>query len=195
MLHSLNTVRALKDPLKQYMVDFDITKSTAFKTAQTVGKLIAKAGGVKESAIKNMMDLKDFKLRAQSFSYPGIKIKQSELCINGFTRRIGTIQDKSGVWKCKVTEDMNGGAIQLLQSWCDCIHNTELGLRLPSITYATTCKVTIYNSKGEQTRKIYLRGFYPIEYSVSEMNPSSSEPVSLDVSFNYDFFSYTEHAI
>jgi hypothetical protein len=31
-------------------------------------------------------------------------------------------------------------------------------------------------------------GFYPISYSVGNLNPSSSEPVSINVKFNYDYF-------
>lgn len=215
MLQPLNTIRNLDDPLKQYMVEFDIKESPVISLVESVGKGINSLAGTMDALstlnfknisnpLKNFKDansiakVSDLKFRASSFSYPGTKIKQTSLNINGFNRKIGTIQNKSGVWKCKVDENCgasHGSIIQLIQNWCDCIHSSEFGLRFPSIMYATTCVVSICSPTGAKIRSIYLRGFYPIEYSVGEINPSSSEPVSINVSFNYDFFSYSRYVI
>lgn len=191
MLQTLSNVRGLKDPLKQYMVEFEITEFPIINFITMAGKVINAIGNVGKP--NPVADIKDLKFRALSFSYPTPKIKQTETVINGFSRKIGSIQDKSGTWKCRITENYDGSIIQLLQNWCDCIHNTELGFRLPSIAYTTTCQVIIYNIKGKKSRRIYLRGFYPIEYTVGEINPSSSDSVEIDVTFNYDFYSGTEH--
>ena len=193
MLQNLDTIKGLKDPLKQYMVDFEISEFPVLNIVGLVGKAINMVGNLGKPNL--VAKPRDIKFRALSFTYPGTKIKQTEISINGFNRKIGSIQDKSGVWKCKVTENYDGSIIQLLQNWCDCIHNTEFGLRLPSLLYSTTCQVTIYNVNGKKSRRIYLRGFYPIEYSVGEINPSSSEPLTINVSFNYDFYSGTEHLL
>jgi len=174
MLQPLNTIKTLDDPLKQYMVEFDIKESPIVALVDKVGKLINAAGALGKTT--KTAKIKDLKLRASSFSYPGAKIKQTELNINGFKRKIGTIQDKSGVWKCTVTENCgakNGSILQLIENWCNCIHSTELGLRFPAISYVTTCTVTIYKTDGSPFRKVFLRGFYPIEYSVGNIDPNS----------------------
>ena len=198
MLRKLEDIKTLKDPLKQYMIDFSIPEIPAVLAAKTMNTLTEATGATFGKTW--MASIKDFKFRATSFSYPSCKIKQIETVVNGFTKKIGILQDKSGVWKCNVIDDYKGGIIQLIQSWCDCIHNTEFGITLPSVLYSTTCQITINKPTGNavedddkkrpNARKIYLRGFYPISYSVGEINTSSSDPVTCSVEFNYDFYSY-----
>lgn len=190
MLRTLNEIRQVKDPLKQYMVEFDITELPTLKVIGITSKLIQGIGSLGKGS--KTASAKDFKFRAQSFTYPGTKIAQTELTINGFTRKSGCQQNKSGVWKCTVVDDYDGSVSDFIQGWCDCIHCTELGIKLPLIAYSTTCSVTVNKPGGGNGRRFSLRGFYPIEYSVSQINTSSSDPVTLDVSFNYDFFSGTQ---
>jgi hypothetical protein len=193
MLQSLGTIKTLNDPLKQYMVEFDIREFPVSTVINTHAKFIGMLGNL--GKYNRMTSFKAFKLRAQSFSYPTSKIKQTEVNINGFKRKIGSLQDKSGTWTCKVFDDYEGGVSQLIQSWMDCIHNTETGIRLPATLYSTTCQVSINTKDGGKERSIYLRGFYPISYTINEINVNSSEPVTVDVTFNYDFFSGTEHGL
>ena len=191
-LHSLNEVRKLNDPLKQFQVKFTI--------AMTPGMAIAiaqqKAAGV-TSGNFSTIDAETFELRCTSFSYPGTKLGQSDLLIGGFRRRLGTIQNKSGVWECKIVEDQEGAVLNTIQSWCDLIHNPFTGMRVPSTYYVTSCIVDIVSTEerggiyGNKGRRIYLKGFYPIEYNVGQIDASSSKPVEITVKFNYDWFTET----
>lgn len=193
MLHTLDSVKTLRDPLKQYMVEFTISEFPVSTVINTYAKFINMLGSL--GSASKMASFKDLKFRAETFSYPTSKIKQTELNINGFKRKIGSIQDKSGTWTCKITEDYRGGVMQLIQNWLNCVHNTETGIRLPSVLYSTNCEVAIRQPDGKAVRKLFLRGFYPISYTVNEINASSSDPVSVTVTFNYDFFSNTEHGL
>jgi len=184
MLRSLNEIRGLRDPIKQNQVDFIISDFPGVNLARITQQIWGKVSGNKEIATT-----KELRLRATMLTYPGTKIKQSELVLAGFKRRLGTVQDKSGVFTCKITEDNGGSVINLIQAWCDIIHNNMLGYRLPNAFYNVYCQIELGGHCGPQhKRTIYLKNFYPIEYSVNEIDASSSNPIDITVKFNYDFF-------
>lgn len=194
-LHTLNDIRGLQDPLKQFQIKFTISMVPALLLALTQQKATGLVSGNFST-----VDAETLELRCTSFTYPGTKLGQSSLTIAGFRRKLGTIQNKSGVWNCKITEDQNGGVVNTIQSWCDLIHNPFSDVRLPSVGYVSTCVVDIQsadtrnglwrhvytNTKG---RRIWLKGFYPIEYTVGQIDASGSQPVEIDVKFNYDWWS------
>lgn len=195
-LKRLNEIRNLKDPLKQFQVTFSISMIPALWLAiqqQKASGIITGNG--------DTVDARTIELRCTSFSYPGTKLGQSSTTIAGFRRKLATIQNKSGTWSCKITEDQNGGVMNTIQSWCDLIHNPFNGIRMPSTIYVTTCVVKIRSAEmnqddyGQNGRTLWLKGFYPIEYSVSDIDASSSNAVEIDVKFNYDWWSETPTGI
>jgi len=195
-LHSLNSIRKLDDPLKQFQIKFTISMIPALSLAIAQQATASILNGNFDT-----VNAETLELRCTSFTYPGTKLDQSETVIAGFRRKLGTIQNKSGIWECKITEDQNGAILNTIQSWCDLIHNPTTGSRLPSTTYVSTCLVEIeslhernelwkkvYRGRG---RKIWLKGFYPIEYTVGQIDASSSNPVEINVKFNYDWWTET----
>ena len=66
-LHSLNEIRSLTDPLKQFQVKFTISEFPALKLAREQQKF---TGGDTVRADK-------LELRCTSFSYPSTKIAQT----------------------------------------------------------------------------------------------------------------------
>lgn len=201
-LHSLNDIRNLQDPLKQFQVKFTISMIPALALAIAQQK----TAGILNGNFSTV-NAKTLELRCTSFTYPGTKLGQSSITIAGFRRKLGTIQNKSGIWNCKITEDQNGAVMNTIQSWCDLIHNPFSGVRLPSTTYVTTCAVDIESVASARNslwkrvygenrgRRIYLKGFYPIEYTVGQIDASSSAPVEIDVKFNYDWWTETATGI
>ncbi len=186
-LQKLNQVLGLSDPLKQYQVTFSISSLPALALAIAQQKVTGALGYLVGSGNLETVGAETMTLRAQSFSYPTAKINQSDLQILSFRRKLATTQDKSGEWKCSITETQGGGVLNTIQSWLDLIHNPLTGIRMPSTVYVSTCVVDIEGASGE-VRRIYLKGFYPISYSVSEINVSSSDAVKVDVTWNYDWF-------
>ena len=186
-LHSLNEIRKLQDPLKQFQVKFTISMAPGLALAIAQQKASSLLSGNSDA-----VDAKILELRCTSFDYPGTKIGQTELTIAGFRRKLATIQNKSGTWSCKITEDQKGGVINTIQSWIDLMHNPFNGVRMPSTAYVSTCVVQIQGANGEDNgRTLWLKGFYPIEYSVGNIDQSDSSPVEIDVKFNYDWWSET----
>ena len=194
-LKSLNEISSLQDPLKNYLVEFVISQTPglwlALKTQKLAGKL---------SGNTALVDAETLRLRCESFSYPSAEIKQTELRLMNFRRKIGACQDKHGIWKCRVTEQCDGAVLNTIQAWCDLVHNNISGLRLPSALYRGTAQVIIggglnYKGKTLKKRTIWLKGFYPIKFSVGDIDPNSSKPVSVDIEWNYDYFADNSYSI
>lgn len=188
-LKKLSKIRNLKDPLKQFQITFTISKFPGLNIG-----LLAQKNALQSENRHVIDDMEELEMRCTSFSYPGTKLGQSNVTIAGFRRKLATIQNKSGVWTCQFTEDQNGGVLNTIQAWCDIIHNQLTGIRLPSTYYVTTCLVKIETAEnklenyGEHGRTLWLKGFYPIRYSVDTIGASESAPVSVTVDFNYDWW-------
>lgn len=191
MLRTLNEVRSLKDPIKQSQCEFIIQDTPGLLLAKLTQKIAGKISGNTALSSSNQL-----RLRCTSFSYPGAKLAQTDLNIMGHRRKLGTFQNKSGVWKCTVVEDFEGSVLNIIAAWQDLIHSNMLGTRLPSTAYAATCTILMggNNSGGHvrnaslKRRQIVLHGFYPIEYQVADIDPSSSNPISVNISWNYDYW-------
>lgn len=190
-LQSLSKIRSLKDPLKQLQCEFILCETPGLLLA----KLTQKAAGLL-SGNTSLATPEELHLRCTSFSIPSPKMGQSELIIGGHRRKLGTIQNKSGVWKCKIIEDMNGGVVNIIQAWMDLIHSNMLGTRVPSLAYVGLAEIRMGEKyDGAKPRSFWLKGLYPISYRVSDIDCSSSEAVTVDVEFNYDYFCDNSYSV
>lgn len=192
-LRSLNEIRALKDPVKQFQAELTLYDIPALALARASQNLVGKLSG--NTA---MVSNEELTLRCTKFSYPGAKIAQDELILMGHRRRRATIQNRSGILQADIVETMEGGVLNLIEAWCDLMHSPLLGTRIPSGLYVGEAVITfgerVENSDLDK-RTIHLKGFYPIEYKVSDIDASSSEPIIISVSFNYDYFAGNSFSI
>ena len=44
-------------------------------------------------------------------------------------------------------------------------------------------------------RTIWLKNVYPIAYQVNDLSPTSSDPIDIDISFNYDYFADNSYSL
>ena len=170
-LTQIRSINNLSDPLRQYQCKFHISR------------------GLGTAAVGGIVRKEDFELRATSWTYPGTVIKTVDTVIYNHYRTRPTLQDKSGTWKVSVVEDMNGGVLQSIQDWCDLIMNPLTGLMVPSELYVSMAAVEICGPKMNSNKTIYLRGFYPTRIGEIKIDPSSSNVVTVDIEFNYDWYS------
>lgn len=197
MLKKLSEIRSLKDPLKQSQVEFTICEVPAMLLSGLEQKILGKISGNSKTA-----SAKELRLRCTSFSYPGTKINQTSLILGSHRRRLGTVQNKSGTWKCTVTEDFEGSVLNLIQAWCDLIHSNISGLRLPSVFYSSLACIELGGNvinprtgKKLGKRTIWLKNVYPVSYSVGDIDPSSSSPVNININWNYDYFADNSYSL
>lgn len=197
MLRTLSEIRGLKDPVKQSQVEFVISDFPGLSLAKMTQGLFGKLSGNEA-----LIDSDVLRLRCTSYSYPGAELKTSTVMIGTHKRTIGSIQNKSGIWRCKVTEDFEGSVLNTIAAWCDLIHSNILGTRLPRTYYGASCEIKLggnvhnpLNGKKLGERTIVLEGFFPISYKVNDIDPSSSSPIDVDIAFNYDYFSERSYSI
>lgn len=197
MLRQLNEIRALKDPIKQSQVEFIISDTPALllsKLEQNICGLV--------SGNTSTCGPKELRLRCTSYGYPGAKISQTETVIAGHVRRLGQVQDRSGTWKVSVTEDYEGTILNTIEAWCDLINSPVTGIRLPSALYKTVARIQLgghvkypFSGKELGMRTIWLRGVYPISYEIGELNPSDSGPITVNITFSYDWFGGNSYSL
>ncbi len=180
-LSKLRSINKLKDPLRQYQCKFHISRGVGTSLANATGELM--------NNHHSILRKEDFELRATSWTYPGTVIKTTDTVIFNHYRRRPTLQDKSGTWKVSVTEDMNGSVLQSIHDWCDTIMNPYTGLMLPSETYIGMAAVEICDQNLKSKKRLFLRGFYPTKINEIRIDPSSSQVVTVDIEFNYDWYS------
>lgn len=191
MLKALNEIRTLKDPLKQNQVEFVLCEYPALKLAQAVQKVAGVLSGNTEVASG-----KELHLRCTSFNLPGCKIGQTNLILQGMRRKNATIQDRSGTWTCTITEDFDGSIGNVIQAWCDLMHAPFLGTRVPSTYYYGLAQIKVGGTvPGSKGRTIWLKGLYPIEVKFSNIDTSSSAPVDVTVTWNYNWYSDQSYSI
>jgi hypothetical protein len=67
--------------------------------------------------------------------------------------------------------------------------NPLTGIMLPSEFYVGMASVEICGADMKSNKTLYLRGFYPIKIGEIKIDPSSSKVVTVDIEFNYDWYS------
>lgn len=192
MLHPLHEICGLKDPAKQSEVEFVISDLPAPLLAKITQQVVGKLSG--NTAIATP---KELRLRCTSYGYPGTKIESVDVFLGHHRRKVPTVQNKSGTWKVKVTEDYQGSVLNFIQAWCDLIHSNILGTRLPSSLYTSSAMIVIGEGiRGNKVKRtIYLKGVWPSGYQVNTINPTSSNPIDVDISFNYDYFADNSYSL
>lgn len=197
MLRQLNEIRQLSDPIKQSQVEFIISDTPALLLSKLEQTILGRISGNIHT-----YGPKELRLRCTSYGYPGAKLSQTETVIAGHVRRLGQVQDRSGTWKVSVTEDYEGTVLNTIEAWCDLINSPVSGLRLPSALYKTIARIQLgghvrhpYSGKKLDMRTIWLRGVYPISYEIGELSPSDSGPVTVNITFNYDWFGGNSYSI
>lgn len=161
MLKSLDTVRSLAEPVKQFQGELVISVPWAIK--QNIEKLV---------------------YRCTSYSYPTAEVGLTTVNIAGYEHSRATIQKRSGTFSCSITEDMKGSVLKFINSWINLEHSYVINYRSSSKSYIGDAIIKI----AEGGREIQLYGFYPIKYSTSKINSSSSDPINVDIDFHYDYW-------
>ena len=178
-LHSIVDLNALDDPLKQFQVTFLIS---TMRGSSGLGSIFSGGMGDKSASSHEL------ELRCTSFTYPGTKITTTKTVLFNHVRSRAAMQNKSGQWKTTFIEGQSGQVLTAIQNWCDLINNPLTGVTAPSTLYTSLALVKIESPNGHK-KQIYLRGLYPIEISPITINPSSPEAVSVEVTWNYDWYS------
>ena len=200
-LKSFKEVNALKDPLKMYQITLsfgpgvhtisNVASKIVDNVSTSMNNLLSKVG-INGGAImgpNGIIIKKEFELRCTSFTYPGAKINTTDLVLFNHAKKFPTYNDKSGTLNVEVVEDMDASVLTAINNWFDVIHNQNTGTMCTSEFYATNAMMDILGPDMRTTKRIYLHGVWPTELGAIKIDPSGSEAVKVNISFNYDWYS------
>lgn len=174
MLKKLNDVRNLKDPLKQFV------------SSWTFGEL----AGIS-------LDFKDLELRCQTYGFPTLQGDTTDVTWGGFARRYAGKQTRQGTWSVSFIEVWDAAIIDGFKDWLNLYHQYKDGKITLLNDYSTYANIKlldpdVYDTKivTEKINEYSLRLYdvFPMEVNASNIEASSSEPIQLDVTFNYNYF-------
>lgn len=176
MLNPLNAVRSLKDPIKQFCCNMTITFPAS-------------------SPLNQMVNVKDLVLRTTTYSLPKITGDKTEVEIGGFHRSYGGKQTRSGSFNMKVVEVYSAEITDIFRIWCNAYHNYKNGTIGLLDSYTGTVNINlvdpdVYDPVPAGANKYDMRLFdvFPEAVDFPQIDASSSNPVEIDVTLNYNFF-------
>lgn len=176
MLHPLNKVQNLKDPLKMFVATFQIV----FKTG---------------SPLTSLIKTEDLELRCQTFGLPTITGDKTTVYWGGFERRYAGKQTRAGDWKVTFTEVWDSSITEAFKVWCNMYHNYKNGTISLLDEYTATVNVAlvnpdVYDPKPEGLTRYDMRLYdvFPTEVTYPTINASDSAPIELTVNLSYNYF-------
>lgn len=176
MLHPLNKVQNLKDPLKMFVSTWMIS----FKPG---------------SPLTSLINSENLELRCQSFGFPTITGDKTTVQWGGFERRYAGRQLRAGDWSVTFTEVWDSSITEAFKIWCNMYHNFKDGTI--SLLDAYTADVNInlvnpdvYDPKPEGLERYDIRLFdvFPTSVSFPSIEASSSNPITITATLSYNYF-------
>lgn len=181
MLKTLDTVATLDDPLKQFVSTW---------TMSLTGKL---AG----DAFSGLKGTEQLELRCQSYSLPTMTNDQTEVTWAGFKRVYAGKQTRQGSWTVNFIEVWDAKIAEGFKTWLNILHNYKNGTISLLEDYKADVAISLVNpnvydaksrANGAEQYDIKLFDVFPTEVSLGEINASSSDPVEIKATFNYNYF-------
>ena len=176
MLTSLDKVRNLKDPLKQFTLNWQL----AFRAG---------------SPLANVINSEDLMLRCQTFDMPTIKGDETKVTWAGFDRQYAGKQTRSGDWTVKFVEVWDAKITDMFRIWSNQYHNYKNGTISLLTEYTADVNVELVNPdlydpvpSGITKYDVRLYDVYPTQVKLPNINASSSDAVEIDCTFHYNFF-------
>ena len=134
-------------------------------------------------------------MRAQSFTWPEITADTTVVNWGGHERTYAGKQTRAGEWQVTFTEVYSGEIIEGFKTWCNGFHDYKKGTISTFDKYATTILVNLLKPElytptpaGAVAKSIKLYRCWPTHVAGPDIDPNSSDPVELTVTFHYDYF-------
>lgn len=176
MLHSLSKVQNLKDPLKMFNLNWIISFPAG-------------------SPLINLIKTEDLELRCQSFGFPTLTGDKTEVDWGGFHRVYAGKQTRQGEWQVTFTEVWDSTIGEAMKTWLNMYHSYKNGTISLLDAYTATVNVAllnpdVYEPKPEGMARYDLRLYdvFPTSVSFPTIQASSSNPIEITASFNYNYF-------
>ena len=162
---SIEEIRSLSDPLKGYQ--FKVT--------------IANAPGDGAAA-----DLMQFRCTATSL--PGKTIDAVVTTLDGFDVSDAGRNSGGKTWTTTFMEGTDAQVIRRLDSWQRLVYNPVTGVQASRSAYKRTATVELYGNDKIVTLTRTIVGIWPQAVSDMSLDKNSSEGVTLECTWAFDYF-------
>lgn len=188
MLNPLNNIKNLTDPLKMFQSTWSISFNGNLGT--TISSNIT-TGGDTNSVGQNL------ELRCQTYTFPKITGDKTVVNWGGFERTYAGKQSRAGDWSVQFTEVWDSSITDIFKAWFNAYHNYLKGTINLLEDYTATVKVNLLNpdtydsnskAHNQEAYDVCLFDVFPTDISYPTINASSSDPVTIDATFHYNYF-------
>ena len=180
MLTKISEINDLNDPIKQFLLEFDITVPNGKSDENDLG-----------------FKTRQLLLRAQSFTIPEMKMDETVVEWAGQERKFAGKQIRGGEWTVDFTEVWSGNYIEGFRRWMGWAHDYTHGTISLHDNYMGSATVNILNpdkiipsAPNAAAKQIFMKRIWPVNVSLggSTIDPNSSDPVNISVTWHYDYF-------
>lgn len=180
MLKKLSKVVDLKDPLKQFVSTWNF----AFPAGSYLNTVFPTS------------EVEDLELRCQSYGLPAMTGDQTEVTWGGYKRIYAGKQTRQGSWSVNFVEVWDARITDMFKDWLNVYNNYKNGTISILDSYRAVANISlvdpdVYDPKpaGIKRYDIILYDVFPTEVKLSDsIEASSSNPVTIGVTFNYNYF-------
>lgn len=188
MLNPLNKVQNLKDPLKQFVSNWQFS----FAAGSKVNELFPSA------------KIEDLVLRCQSYGFPELVGDDTTVTWGGFKRVYAGKQTRQGSWSVNFIEVWDVEVADGFKKWVDIYHDYKNGKITLLKDYAGTVNIAllepdVYDSTGPYTSNagasdpenrfdVRLYDVFPTSVKIDNIDASSSDPIKITAEFNFNYF-------
>ena len=178
MLKPLNKIANLKDPLKQFV------------STWTFGAI----DGIN-------LDWGNLELRCQTYGFPTLTGDTTDVTWGGFPRKYAGKQIRQGTWSVTFVEVWDVAILNGFKEWANLYHQYLKGKITLLKDYSTWANIKlldpdVYDKErinSDDASKIHeysmrLYDVFPMEVNAGSIEASSSDPIVMDVTFNYNYF-------
>lgn len=186
MLKPLNDIKNLTDPLKMFQCVWSIVFNGTLNS-----KLTPRSGADTKTIGENL------ELRCQTYSFPQITGDTTVVNWGGFERTYAGKQTRAGEWSVQFTEVWDSSITDTFKNWFNAYHNYLRGTINLLEDYSATVTVKLLNpatydadsrAASQPAYDMQLFDVYPTSINFPNIDASSSNPITIDAKFHYNYF-------
>jgi hypothetical protein len=159
---NIEEIRGLADPLRQYQFNMIV-------------------------ANPYFIDTRELTLRCSATSIPGFTQAKTSVILAGHEVHYAGRRTYSGTWSCTVLEGVNFSIYQGLRQWMNRQWETRSGRQFDKTQYETTAILEQLGNQRNVVSRHRIIGLFPEEVPEVPFSTESSEAVSLDLTWSYDY--------
>jgi hypothetical protein len=128
-------------------------------------------------------------LRCTSMTLPGRSIEPAQYALGGGHEVVDAGRTTfSRQWSVQLVESIDTGILQAIEGWQKLCFNQVTGIQSTSDEYKRDFDVNLLRNDGSVSLTRRYFGAFPLELGDLNFDHSSSEPITVDVTWSFDYW-------